>query len=265
MLFDGHAHLDSEQFKGNVRDIASECNVLIVNASVDLRSSLNTLKLASELDNVFPAIGFHPEFVERSQEVPQVLELVEYAVEVSEVGLDYYWIKDDVLRKKEIEVLSAFLERAERLSLPVVIHSRGGNKDLLNILPSYRITFAIHAFEGSLKHANAIVDLGGFISFPPIIVRDRSRADIAKSVDLSHILTETDSPFMGAEKGEINRPCNVIKAVKKIAELKGLPPEEVEAIIERNALRFFDVSNWDELKEKKREKMRKYLERGIAH
>ncbi len=232
-----------------------------MSASVDLRSSLDTLRLASELDNVFPAIGFHPEFVERSQEVPHVLSLVEYAVEVSEVGLDYYWIKDDALRKKEIEVLSTFLERAERLSLPVVIHSRGGNKDLLNILPSYRITFAIHAFEGSLKHANSFVDLGGFISFPPIIVRDKSRAEIAKNVDLSHILTETDSPFMGAEKGEINRPCNVVKAVRKIAELRGLPLDEVEAVIEQNALRFFNVSNWSELREKKKEKIKKFLER----
>ncbi len=264
MLFDGHAHLDSEQFRGKVRDVASECNVLIVNASVDLRSSLDTLRLASELDNVFPAIGFHPEFVEKSQEVPQVLSLVEYAVEVSEVGLDYYWIKDDVLKKKEIEILSAFLERAERLSLPVVIHSRGGNKDLLNILPSYRITFAIHAFEGSLKHANAFVDLGGFISFPPIIVRDKSRAEIARNIDLSHILTETDSPFMGAEKGEINRPCNVVKAVRKIAELRGLSVEEVEAKIEQNALRLFKVSNWDELREKKMEKIKKFLELNSA-
>ena len=128
MLFDGHAHIDSEEFKGKVEDVVNECNVIVFNASVDFDSSIKTLELASRIDNLFPALGFHPEFVEKSDEVPKVLDLLDFALEVSEVGLDYYWIKDKNLIMKEIEILKNFLEQAEKRNLPVVLHSRGGNK-----------------------------------------------------------------------------------------------------------------------------------------
>ena len=104
MLFDGHAHIDSEEFKGRVEDVVNECNVIVFNASVDFNSSIKTLELASRIDNLFPALGFHPEFVEKSNEVPKVLDLLDFALEVSEVGLDYYWIKDKNLIMKEAEI-----------------------------------------------------------------------------------------------------------------------------------------------------------------
>jgi Mg-dependent DNase len=91
------------------------------------------------------------------------------------------------------------------------------------------------------------------------VVRDKVRAEAVKAVDLAYLLTETDSPFMGSEKGEINRPCNVIKAIQKIAEIKGMKTEDVEAEIEKNAKRFLGVSDWFELREKKREKIENYL------
>ncbi|PVU73565.1 hydrolase TatD [Sulfolobales archaeon SCGC AB-777_J03] len=259
MLFDGHAHIDSEEFKGKVEDVINECNIIVFNASVDFDSSIKTLELASRVDNLFPALGFHPEFVKKSDEVPKVLDLLDFALEVSEVGLDYYWIKDRNLMMKEIKILKNFLEQAEKRNLPVVLHSRGGNRDLLDLLPSYKVRFAIHAFEGSTKHARAFVDLGGYISVPPILVRDKVRAEAVKAVDLAYLLTETDSPFMGSEKGEVNRPCNVIKAIQKIAEIKGMKTEDVEAEIEKNAKRFLGVSDWFELREKKREKIENYL------
>ena len=255
MLIDGHAHLDSEELFPKVEEILRECEIIVVNASVDYLSSLKTMELAKRYDNVIPAIGFHPEFVERAEEAEKVLGLLNYALEVSEVGLDYYWIKDESLRKKELEVLSRFLESAEKLNLPVVIHSRGGNRDLLNLLPSYKVTFAIHAFEGSVKDAKRFVDLGGFISLPPIIARDKTRATVAKEIDLGYLLTETDSPFMAAEKGAINRPCEVRKVIDTISSLKGIERSEVERAIEENFKRFFKVSSMKELIEKKRKKL----------
>ncbi|MBP1358020.1 MAG: TatD family hydrolase, partial [Sulfolobus sp.] len=106
--------------------------------------------------------------------------------------------------------------------------------DLLQLLQSFKIKFAIHGFEGSVKNAIKVVDLGGFISVPPILLRDRNRQDIVKHIDLEYLLTETDSPFMSAEKLVRNEPCNVRLTIQKIAELKRTSNCEVEKKIENN-------------------------------
>ncbi|MEW9491032.1 MAG: TatD family hydrolase [Candidatus Aramenus sulfurataquae] len=238
MLIDVHAHLHTKDFDQDRDKVLAKCNVKVVEAGVDLESDLRVIELSSKYGLV-PALGFHPEFVERSNEVDEVLKLLDKAKAISEVGLDYYWIKEEELKRKEVQVLERFLEEGERRNIPVIIHSRGGNKDLLSILPSYKVKFVIHAYEGSVKDALKFVDLGGFISFPPVIVRDKFRQAIAKEVPLENAFTETDSPFLGVDKGTRNEPCNVIYALKKIAELKGVEQEEVERKIEENFKKIF--------------------------
>ena len=259
VLIDGHAHLDTEELFPIVEDLLAECDIIVVNASVDYTTSLKTVELARKYERVVPAIGFHPEFVTREEEVPKVLGLLQYALEVSEVGLDYYWIKDEALRKKEIEILTEFLEAGEKLGLPVVLHSRGGNRDLLNILPSFKVRFAIHAFEGSVKDAKKFVDLGGFISVPPVVVRDKTRTQVVKEIDLDYLLTETDSPFMSAEKGSVNRPCEVRRVLTHVSQVKGVKEAEVAEKIEENFKRFFNVSQIEELLRKKEEKISNFF------
>ncbi len=238
MLIDVHAHLHTEVFEGDREKVLSRCDVRVVEAGVDLESDLRVIEISSKY-GLIPALGFHPEYVEKSHEVDEVISLLDKAKAISEVGLDYYWIKDEGLRKKEVEVLERFLEEGEKRNLPVIIHSRGGNKDLLSILPSYKVKFVIHAFEGSVRDALSFVDLGGFISFPPVIVRDKYRQAVAKDIPLENALTETDSPFLGPDKGTRNEPCNVIYVLKVLAELKGVTPEEVEKKVEENFKKIF--------------------------
>mgnify|MGYP001770625889 CR=1 FL=1 len=259
VLIDGHAHLDTEELLPKVNELLAECDIIVVNASVDYATSLKVIELARKHERVIPAIGFHPEFVTRGEEVPKVLELLQYALEVSEVGLDYYWIKDEALRKKEIEVLTKFLEAGEKLGLPVVLHSRGGNRDLLNLLPSFKVSFAIHAFEGSVKDAKKFVDLGGFISVPPVVVRDKTRTQVVKEIDLDYLLTETDSPFMSAEKGSVNRPCEVKRVIAHVSQVKGVGEADVAEKIEENFKRFFNVSRIEDLLSKKEEKISNFF------
>ncbi|WP_373468920.1 TatD family hydrolase [Acidianus infernus] len=241
MLIDIHAHLNSDELKGKIDEILSKCSIKIINAGVDLDSDIETLELARKYkDIIYPAIGFHPEYIEKAEkEVDKILPLIDKAIAISEVGLDYYWIKDEKLRKKEIEVLSAFLEIGEKSRKPVILHIRGGMNDFLQLISSYKLTFIIHAFEGSIKIARKILDLGGYLSFPPIIVRDKLRRQIAKEVPIDRLFTETDSPFLGPEKGKMNEPCNVNITLDELSIIKGLSKDEIEKQIEKNFYRVF--------------------------
>ncbi|ADB87981.1 TatD family hydrolase [Saccharolobus islandicus] len=238
MLVDSHAHIDVGDFDADRDFIVNECEILIVNAGVDLQSNLKTLKLARKYNNIIPAIGFHPEFVkDKINEVDKCVELTRYANIISEVGLDYFWIKENELKRKQIEILERFLQIAEIEEKPVIIHIRGGMKDFLEMITSFRkVKFIIHSFEGSIKIADKVIELGGLISIPPIIVRDKDRQRVVKEIPLDFILTETDSPFMGPEKMSRNKPCNVKFAIKQISQLKRVEEDEVEEKIYKNFL-----------------------------
>jgi len=243
MLIDAHAHIDVKDFDNDRDEVLKKCNIIVVNAGVDLESNLKSFELEKKYKNVIAAVGFHPEFVkDKITEVDKCLELAKNAKIISEIGLDYFWIKEEELRKRQKEILSKFLEIAEKDGKPVLLHVRGGFSDLISILSSYKVKFAIHAFEGSVKNAKKVIDLGGFISIPPIIVRDKNRQEIVKNVDIQYLLTETDSPFMGPEKMKRNEPCNVRMAIEKIAELKKMQKEEVEEKILNNFIKFTGLS-----------------------
>ena len=242
MLIDAHSHIDVKDFDNDREEVLKKCDIVVVNAGVDLESNLKSLELEKKYSNVIAAIGFHPEFIkDKIDEVDKCLELTKKARIISEIGLDYFWVKEEESRKKQKEILSKFLEIAEKDRKPALIHLRGGFSDLISIISSYKVKFAIHAFEGSIKNANKVIDLGGLISIPPILVRDKNRQEVVKNIDIQYLLTETDSPFMGPEKMKRNEPCNVRFTIEKIAELKKMQEEEVEEVILNNFIRFSDI------------------------
>jgi len=235
MYVDSHAHIDTKEFDNDRDYIVNECEIIIVNAGIDIESNIKSLTLEKKYKNVIAAVGFHPEFVkDHLEQVEKCLELVDKAKIVSEIGLDYFWIKEQELRRKQIEILSLFLNKAEKQRKPAIIHVRGGMNDFLNMISSYKVKFVIHAFEGNVKTANKVIELGGMISIPPVIVRDKQRQEVVKNIDLDYILTETDSPFLGPEKMSRNKPCNVAYTIRKISELKGVDEKEVIKKIEDN-------------------------------
>ncbi|TRM88622.1 hydrolase TatD [Sulfolobus sp. C3] len=235
MLIDSHAHIDVSEFDQDRNEIVNECEIIIVNAGVDFQSNVKTLELSKMYKNVVPAIGFHPEFIkEKYHEVDKCLELTDHGEIISEVGLDYFWIKENEYKRKQVEVLQKFLEKAEKQSKPVIIHIRGGMNDFLNIISSYKVKFVVHAYEGNTKTANQIIELGGMISFQPIIKRDKYRQRVAQEIPLDYILTETDSPFMSAEKMVRNKPCNVKIVIEELSKLKNLSEDEVKEKVVNN-------------------------------
>ncbi|AWR97077.1 TatD family deoxyribonuclease [Acidianus sulfidivorans JP7] len=235
MLFDIHAHLDVKEFENKIENVLNKCKIIIVNAGVDYKSDISSIELSRKYPQILPAVGLHPEYIDKfDSEIQQITPLFNQAVAISEVGVDYFWIKDENLRKKQIEAMKIFLEYSEKMKKSIIIHVRGGIHNLFQILPSYHTTFVIHAFEGSIKDANRIIELGGYISVPPILIRDKYRQKIVENIDLDYLVTETDSPFLGPEKGKINEPCNVALTVQKISEIKNISINEVETKIEKN-------------------------------
>ncbi|MEL9969540.1 MAG: TatD family hydrolase [Metallosphaera sp.] len=234
MLIDVHAHIDVKEFDRDRDAILSDCDIIVVNAGVDLNTDLESVRLSRRYNNVIPAVGFHPEFIEKvDSEIENVLRLIDDVPIISEVGLDYFWIKDETLRRRQREVLAKFMSLAETQGKPLVIHSRGGLREIIDMVSSYKTRFAIHGYEGSVRDALEIVDLGGFLSFPPIILRDKGRLNVVSNLPEDSILTETDSPFMGPDRTR-NVPCNVNLTLRKIAEVKRIEKEELEKKIESN-------------------------------
>ena len=126
MYVDSHAHIDTKEFDNDRDYIVNECEIIIVNAGIDIESNIKSLTLEKKYKNVIAAVGFHPEFVkDHLEQVEKCLELVDKAKIVSEIGLDYFWIKEQELRRKQIEILSLFLNKAEKQRKPAIIHVRG--------------------------------------------------------------------------------------------------------------------------------------------
>ncbi len=240
MFVDIHSHIDSEEFNSDRDSIVKKCNIIIVDAGINYENDLKVLEIAGRYTNVIPAVGLHPENINYDnprKEIDSVISLIEKAEIISEIGLDYYWIKDEEKRKIQKKVLEELLSIAEKENKPAVIHVRGGLRDFLEIIESFKVRFDVHAYEGSVKNAMKIIELGGYLSFPPIIVRDKQRQIIALNVPKERILTETDSPFLGSTRDR-NEPCNVKTTLETLSTLWKIDIKDIEEIIFQNFRRF---------------------------
>ncbi|BCU67360.1 TatD family hydrolase [Sulfolobales archaeon HS-7] len=224
IYIDVHTHL----FTNDEVSKINKCRILAINAGVDYETDLRVLYHYINNENLIPALGIHPENISNVITVQKSLELIPlFELPISEVGLDYFWIKDRELRKKQIEILEKILEIADKGSRPVILHIRGGMSDFINVIRSYNVKFAIHAYEGSLKDALKVVEIGGYISFPPVILRDKNRQYIMKNIPIDRILTETDSPYLSFEKGRKGEPCDVKYTIDFMSNEFGLRMSEV--------------------------------------
>ncbi|RLI69103.1 hypothetical protein DRO91_08095 [Candidatus Heimdallarchaeota archaeon] len=163
-------------------------------------------------------------------------------VGVGEVGLDYYWVKNDTLRKRQHETFRQFINLANELNLPLVIHSRDAEKEALPELTRAEVPVVMHSFSGDIATALECTNRGYFISISTAVTRRKKNRRIAKAISLEQIITETDSPYLSPfPEKKRNEPANVIHAVKEIAKLKEVPEEEVSKVTVNNALKIFKI------------------------
>jgi len=255
MLFDTHAHYDSRQFNADRDEVLSglkERGVsLVVNPGCDIPSSRMAVELAEKYPFVYAAVGFHPEELEGAQlfDLEEIRRLAahEKVVAIGEIGLDYYWVKDEEGRKKEQEFFRAQLALAEELNLPVIVHDREAHGDSLAIVKEFPdVRGVFHCYSGSVEMAQELVKMGWMISFTGVLTYHNARkaVEVAEAVPLERLMIETDAPYMAPvpHRGKRNDSGYVLHTCEKLSEIKGISTEECARATKENGCRFFGIN-----------------------
>jgi len=156
---------------------------------------------------------------------------------IGEIGLDYHWAKNDSEKELEKRVYTSMIELAKKMDLPVVLHSRDAVSECLDLLNQneFKNPIMMHFFSGDLAEAKRAVDMGGYISIPPL--RSAERRKIIREIPLDRLLVESDAPYVG------RTPDSIKDAVKYIAEVKGIDENAVALKTTENAKNFFKLDD----------------------
>ena len=252
-IFDTHAHYNDKAFdedRTNLLDSFSESGILgVINCGTDIEESKNSIALSKEYDFMYCAVGFHPEEIHKANEnyLNEIKELSKHkkCVAIGEIGLDYYWVKDNKEEQKRIFTEQVIL--ANELNLPVIIHSRDAHNDTLEILKKYKPKGVLHCFSGSVEVMKEVLKLGMYIGLGGAVTFKNARVplEVAKELPLERLLLETDCPYMSPVpmRGKRNQSTYISFVAEKIAEVKNLTKEEVLASANNNAFTLFNIKN----------------------
>ena len=255
MLFDTHAHYDDERFDEDRDALLSSMpahNVgLILNPGCDVETSRKAISYAQKYPFVYAAVGIHPENINENwnNDLVVIKEMAESEPRVraiGEIGLDYYWEKDERARARQQVVFARQMELARELGKPVIVHDRDAHADCLEIARRYKgVSGVFHCFAGSVEMARELLALGYHLSFTGVITFKNARRaiEVIREAPLDRLMVETDSPYMAPEpyRGRRNSSLYVHRMVETIAEIKGVAVEEVERITTENGKRLFGI------------------------
>lgn len=249
-LVDSHCHINDEKFNEDREEIfkRAEKNLeFIVNIGNDLETSKESIKYSEKYPFVYAVIGVHPTDISTYNDIVEK-ELIELSnnkkvVAIGEIGLDYYWMEDE--KEVQKEGFRRQMALAEKLNLPVVIHSRDAMEDTINILNEFpNVKGIFHCYPGSFESAmlvpnDYVFGIGGVLTFK----NARKTVDFIEKIDLSRIVIETDSPYLTPTpfRGKRNEPIYVEYVAQKIAELKNISLDEVINITTENAKRIYNI------------------------
>jgi len=253
LFIDSHAHIDDLQFNDD-RDAvikrALDADVkYIVDPATNLETCKQVLALADKHDSVYACVGVHPhDAKEVDDRVLEEIEQMSYhnkVVAIGEIGLDFHY--DFSPREKQREVFRSFLQMAKRRDLPIVVHNRESDEEMLEIVESEiseNLRGQFHCFSGDVAMAKRVLELGFYISFTGnITFQNNQLLDVVKEVPLERILLETDSPYMSPVpyrgKQKRNEPSRVPLIAAKIAEVKGVGVGRVAQVTSENVRKLF--------------------------
>ena len=227
---------------------ANNANVKLLIASFcEKYDIMLSTEFVEKYDSLYASIGYHPEvansIVDKDYEILEnLVKNNSKIVAIGEIGLDYYWNKDN----KEIQrlVFRKQLELAEKLDVPVVIHSRDSIGETYEILSEYKVRGVIHCFSGSIEMAKKFINLGFLLGIGGVVTFKNSKLyQVIEEVSLNDIVLETDSPYLAPvpNRGKINESSNIPYIAQRIADIKGLTIDEVMNITTSNGIRLFDL------------------------
>jgi TatD DNase family protein len=253
MIIDTHAHLQMKDYNSD-RDAvlarAKEAGVdYIINASFDLPSCQQAVKLAEEHENLFASVGIHPHDAktldDRAFDALRELAKHPKVVAIGEIGLDYY--RDLSPRPLQRAVFERQMSLAHELRLPIIIHNRDSHDDMLAILKNnLKGTIGVmHCFSGDQDFADQCLEMGLYISFAGPVTYPNAHVlqMVAKNIPDDSFFIETDCPYLSPQfmRGKRNEPSYIKAIAKKIAELRHSTFPEISRISTENAKSLFKI------------------------
>ena len=251
---DTHAHYNDEVYKDNldiVFDEVRKANVdKVINVGYSLESSKESINLANKHNNVYCTIGIHPHDVkENVDELEKLYNENKGAkiVAIGEIGLDYAYVKDN--KEEQIKSFIKQIKLAEKLGLPIVIHSRDASLDTYNVIKenvNEGAKLIFHCFAPTddlvklVLERKYFVAFGGNITYP----RNASFKKYIEMIPVEQMVIETDSPYLSPIplRGKINNSSNLTYVCKKLAEYKNMDEEELAKILYNNSVNFFNLN-----------------------
>ena len=250
MIFDTHAHYDDKAFDSDreelLKKLFSESVAYIVNQGTDLKLSKYSISLAERYENMYCAVGIHPENITENSlaELEEIERLAGHpkAVAIGEIGLDYYW---NIPKEPQKVIFEKQLILANKLNMPVNIHDREAHGDVLEYLRKYKPKGILHSFSGSVEMARKIVKLGMYIGIGGVVTFKNARksVEVVKDIPLERIVLETDCPYLSPVpfRGKRNNSGMIIYTAEKIAEIKNISVEEVLKETCENAKKVYNI------------------------
>ena len=247
-IIDTHAHYASDQYDGILDEIFASFKNLgvssVINCGCTIESSKKNIEFAKKYDCCSAAVGFHPQDItEESLDFEALENLLkcEKVVALGEIGLDYYWDKEN--KEKQIETFISQIELAKKYDLPIIVHDRDAHADTLEILKKYKPKGVVHCFSGSLEMAREIVKLGMYIGVGGVVTFKNARklVEVVEDISIDKILLETDGPYLAPEpfRGKLNNSFLISLVAQKISEIKEIPLNNVYEITKENAINLF--------------------------
>lgn len=256
MIFETHAHYEDEKFNEDRDALLTSMRTHGIDKIVNVGSSLITVKksieLAEKYDFIYAAVGVHPSEIKCLDEDAWIWlnnqAKHSRVVAIGEIGLDYYWDKDEDIRKKQRKWFRKQLALAKEMNLPVIIHSREAAQDTLTIMKEaheMHIPGVIHCFSYSSQIAEQYMQMGYYIGIGGVVTFKNAKKlkETVEKIPLEYFLLETDCPYMAPEpyRGKRNSSLYLPYIVKKIAEIKGITEQQVIDVTEQNAYHLYQL------------------------
>lgn len=249
ILTDSHTHIlptDVPNYQEILENLKqNNIKRIIINGYND-KTNKEVLELVSKYENVYGALGFHPdnineltedslEFIKKNLNNPKIIA-------IGEIGLDYYHNKEN--KEDQIKLLEKFLELSTKTNKPVIIHNREATGDLINTLKKYKTKGIIHCFNGSKETANIFLKLGYKLGIGGVITfKNCKLKEEIKDLSPDSFFLETDAPYLTPEpyRGKPNEPKYMIYTLRALSSTLNINEEELSNTLENNFHELFDI------------------------
>lgn len=256
-IFDTHAHYDDKSFDDDREEVLGKVKEQGVGRIVNIGTSLalgtiqKTIEMTKKYEFIYGAAGIHPEYAAELENKAFYAKLEEYLQEekivaLGEIGLDYHY-EDNLPREMQKKHFEQQLKLAEKLKMPVILHSRDAARDTLDIVKLYagKVEGIVHCFSYGIEIAREFLNLGFVIGVGGVLTFKNAKKlkEVVKYAPLDRIVVETDCPYMAPEpnRGKRNDSGNLIFVIKELAALKGITEDEAARAVWENGNRVYKI------------------------